>query len=468
MKKINNSIMATIVALMCIILSSCEDEGRNIGESLRPSEVDIKVDSLFTVSGKSVYAPTINAKTPTQLIGHIDIAEYGDLRCSFVTQMLSAVQLNVPEDVKSSDVDSMKLRLRFANGNLTGDSLAPQQLKVYSLNKQLPSDITNEFDPLGYYDASKPIGIRPYTGSALGMNDSVYSNRLGYRAINVTMPLQMARKIFDDYRTNPSWFQTTESFNNYFPGLYIEHSFGRGMVVNITSTDILAYFHRKSKKTVTENGVTIQKDTVINDSIILFNVSPEVVSSNRIKLDVAESLLSRIDQGEHLLISPAGYNVEIDFPTQDIVTRYKKSDFNLGIINNLSFSIPVEEISNNYNIMPAPYLLMVRKDKIQQFFANNEVPNDEDSFFASYNSTSHTYNFTNMRKYIISMMSKEKIENADYEFVLTPVWITTEKGDLTGSTTIVSKCVPYMIRPSMCVLKLDKAKIKFTFSTQNN
>jgi len=461
------TILATALMLIAICFAACEDDTEKIGGSLRPSEVGIQVDSLFTISGRSVYAPVFDAKSPTQLIGHLNVPEYGDLECSFVTQLLSSVMLNVPEDVTSADVDSMKLRLRFANGNLTGDSLAPQQLKIYALNKQLPSPITNEFDPTGYYDVDSPLGVRPYTGSALGMNDSVFKNKNMFRAINVKMPLQMARKIFNDYRTNPSVFQTVPSFNSYFPGLYAEHSFGTGMVVNITSTDMIAYYHRKGKKNVTQNGVVVQIDTIVTDSIILFNVSPEVVSSNRIKLKPAQSLLSRIQNGDHVLLSPAGYNVEVNFPTRAIVSRYKSTHFNLAVINNLTMSIPVEEISNSYDIGPAPFLLMVRKEKISDFFANNEIPDQETSFYATYNTKTRSYDFTSMRNYIIAMMAKDKIEDSDTEFVLAPVYITTEKNNDYDNTVSVTKCVPYILRPSMCVLKLSDAKIRFTFSTQN-
>lgn len=52
----------------------------------------------------------------------------------------------------SAQVDSMKLVLSVPRGQLTGDSLAPQQLRAFQLSKSLPLDINNTFDPTGYYD----------------------------------------------------------------------------------------------------------------------------------------------------------------------------------------------------------------------------------------------------------------------------------------------------------------------------
>ena len=41
--------------------------------------------------------------------------------------------------------------------------------------------------------------------------------------------------------------------------------------------------------------------------------------------------------GEAVITSPTGYNVEVYFPTEDILTNFLNSDYNLAVINNLTF-----------------------------------------------------------------------------------------------------------------------------------
>ena len=240
------------IVLPCMLIAttflSCEEVG-SIGPSMSKSEVTVVVDSSFKASGKSVEVNSINSKSVTQLIGRLSVPEYGNLTCSFVAQFMPAITLDIPDSITVDLIDSMKLCLTFNNGNLTGDSLAPQQLKVYRLNKQLPSDITNSFDATGYYDISSLIGTKSYTGTALGMNDSVQKRKT--RSINIELSKETAVNIFNEYRNNPETFQWHNNFIKYFPGIYVEQSFGRGCVINISSTDVRLYYHTIRKVTST-------------------------------------------------------------------------------------------------------------------------------------------------------------------------------------------------------------------------
>lgn len=445
------------------------------GDSLVRGEVSIEVDSTFTVTGRSVYCPQIDSKSMTQLIGNLSIPEYGDLECSFVTQFMPAGAMNIPDSITVEHVDSMRLRMRFASTAFTGDSLAPQQLKVYPLVKQLPSDITNDFDPTGYYDVSNPLGVKGYTASHLGMADKVYKGQYygetydptWERAIWVNMPKKMAVDVFNEYRNNPAIFQTPTSFAKYFPGVFVKPTFGRGLVIDITDTEMITYYHYTKKVSVVENSVSVTKDSVMVDSVTLFGVSPEIISSNNIRYKVSQNIKNRIASGETLIVAPAGYNVEIDFPAQEILSRYWSSNFNLAVINNLLFSIPVETVKNSHEVVPPPYLLMVKTSELTTFFAEGKIPDDKTSFWASYDSSTMTYNFTSMRDYIVELMKGGAIvDEKDCKFTLVPVWITTESSGTYEVTTVVTKCAPFISRPVMGRLKVDEAKVKFTFSKQ--
>ena len=173
-----------------------------------------------------------------------------------------------------------------------------------------------------------------------------------------------------------------------------------------------------------------------------------------------------ISNGDNLIIAPTGTNVEIKFPAQEIVDKYLNNKGDLSVINSLTMEIPVSKIKNNYNIAPPPYVLLIKKSQVDDFFANSEVTDNENSFYAVYNKEKNCYQFSDMRSYIINLTKKEKITEDDVQFVIIPVSVNTESTSSYSSSVFLSDIVPYVETPAMAKLLLDKTKIKFTFSKQ--
>ena len=128
----------TGLALICCMapgLIACQDDTSTIGGSLAAGEVTITVDSIETdLRGKAEWINDFDSRTTIKLLGNLTIPEYGNLNCSFVTQMMSATKMNIPDSIPESDVDSIRLVMSIPRGALTGDSLAPQQLRVFRIN----------------------------------------------------------------------------------------------------------------------------------------------------------------------------------------------------------------------------------------------------------------------------------------------------------------------------------------------
>ena len=181
-------------------------------------------------------------------------------------------------------------------------------------------------------------------------------------------------------------------------------------------------------------------------------------------------MAQRIDGGEQIIVAPVGRDVEIQFPINEVISYYKQHSGSLSVVNSLSFKIPVELIKNDYSIAPPANLLLVQSDKKEKFFLDNELVNNETSFYASYNSTDKCYIFSGMRNYLLKMLEKESIEPSDYTFTLTPVTVVTESNTSNsyyGQTTqYVSSIDPYIGAPVMVKLDLDKAEINLTFAKQ--
>lgn len=493
-----NSLCLLAASFISVSLSGCEDSVSSIGSDLASGEVLIALDSLVwdgsqqkiyrgdetfsvdcpKIAFDSEYVKAVDSRSTTNLLGRISVPEYGDLRCSFVSRMMSATTLSMPE---GSQVDSMKLVLSVPRGQLTGDSLAPQQLRAFQLTKSLPLDIDNTFDPSGYYDPANPIGNRSYTLSALGMSDSIYS-KLNYINIEIPMSKDMAVKTAEAYKNSPEIFQWPQTFEQYFHGIYVEPSFGRGCVANISDANFLLFYSYKTTVSSTnDDGETVDKEETKVGTAGLFQSSPIVLNSNNISYTPSAYLRDLAAQGEAVVTAPGGYRVRMKFPARELIDIYRQSQSRLSVVSGLSFSIPVDEIENDYGLTPPPYMLLVKTSKLNEFFANNSLPDNKESFYATYSATTGKYSFSSMRQYIINLIEKETITDDDLDFTIVPVDLTLESNNnssnnyyyyyygtssSSSTTYTVTKCTPYIAKPAMCRLRLDEAQTVFTYSIQ--
>jgi len=466
-----NRILLYCLAAVCIsgIFSSCQDDLNEIGGSVAGGEVNISIDSLgYKLEGKSIATPVIDARSTTNLLGRLSVPEYGDLKCTFVSRLMAAQAMKLSDTIIADSVSGMKMIMQVPRGQITGDSLAPQQLKVYKLTKQLPDSITNQFDPTGYYDHSNPLGTYNFTMSAISQGDSAFYRNTTLK-LPIQLPKEMALDVFKEYRENPETFAWPQTFAKYFPGIYVESSFGRGCVANISDITFNLYYRYGANRVVTTDSASVVRRVSLTDSATVFSTSPIVLNSNNISLKISEHIINMVNEGKVVIQSPAGYNARIKFPAQEIVDRYNENKSNMAVINNLSFTLPVDMIKNNHGITAPPYLLMIKADKLDEFFEKNKVPDNKTSFWGSYSNAVKGYTFTTMREYIVELInSGEPVKEEDMDFILVPVDITTETSGQTSSksTTFVTSCTPYFARPTMCEVDLKNAKIKFTYSTQ--
>ena len=465
-------ILSACAAVLTLGLGACQDDVSDIGGSLVTGEVSITVDSLVTdIHGKAIWEENFDARASTKLLGRLTVPEYGSLSCSFVSEMMSATKMNIPDSIKADRVDSARLVLSVPRGSLTGDSLAPQQLKVFRLTAELPDSINSRFDPKGYYDPANPFGTKSYTLTNLALSDSAFVKN-PYIRIPVKLPKEFALDLFNKYRTDPDLFNWPASFNKWFPGVYVEQNFGNGCMANITRVEAYLYWHRPEQITVTKDDNTVEYKIVERrDSICLLASAPEVLSSNNVYYTPSEEIRGLVASGKSVITSPGGYVTDISFPIDDLIRRFTQANTDLSVVAGLKLEIPAKTITNDYGIMPAPYLLMVRKSEREAFFRENRIPDNETSFYATYNSSTKSYRFAGMRSYFLKMYRDYrdgKITGlSPEEFTLVPVYVSSETVENYGSSsTYVLRVSPYLAAPSMAELDTEHASIVFTFSTQ--
>lgn len=458
MKKL---IYTFLTAAAISIAVSCND-GSTIGNSIVDESVVIVVDSDFTITGSSQPNPVVQSRTLSQLIGSIEARGFGNIYSDFVGQFMPSLALDTT-DIVGEQVDSVKLFMQMARGAYVGDSLAPMGLTVYRLTKDLPYPIYSDFNPEGYYDPADKLCETVYTASSINEPDSVKKLAVVYTSMK--MPRELGIELLEAYKANPGAFADPAVFaKDIFKGIYIRSSYGSGRISDFTTTSIRFYFHKSIYNT---DSARYDTTAYVGD---YFAVTPEVVVNNNIRYTVAPELKALADGGENIIAAPAGYEVEMRFPAPELIASYRKSTGKRQVLNTLTCRIPVEAIDNDYDIAPPPYVLMILKNKKDEFFAKNSLTDNISSFYAAYDTVNKCYDFSSMRDYLLDLLEKEEITEEDYTFVLTPVQVNLEASASSGyysTSYVVSSIVPYVSKPAMAKISLDKAKIKLTFSSNN-
>ncbi|MDE6269752.1 MAG: DUF4270 domain-containing protein [Muribaculaceae bacterium] len=452
-------LLALPAAAILLGVIACQ-ETTTIGSSIVEDNISVVIDSSFTLTGTTVETGAVQSRTLTQLIGRIDDADFGSLSSTVVTQFMPASTIDT-EGITDENIDSLKLIMRMAKNAFTGDSIVPMGIDVYRLNRLLPSPIYSNFSPADYYDPSQKLGSAVYSASAVGQSDTVAASP--YRYIRVKMPHSLALEFFHAYKDNPSYFNEPDAFiNNVFPGVYITNSYGKGRLSRVNKTIMSLYYHKVVK------NETTQKDSTVLYVGNYLAVTPEVVTNNNISLHMSDKITGLLNQGDNLIVAPAGYEVEFTFPAKEIISKYNSKKGESSVVNTLTMTIPADTLANPDGIPAPPYVLMVRADKKDEFFANNQLPDNVTSFYAAYDRTNRCYRFPALRSYLMDLMKKDEITTGDVVFRLCPVQVEFED---TGSSywdygTTESSLVPYVQGPAMVKISLKDAKISFTYSNQ--
>ena len=227
---------------------SCNDDINKIGTSIDDTLISIKVDnSLAYTTADSVYsipAGPVTNRTIIQMLGAVDMVDYGSIRADFLTQMRPIAKFDsrlVTEDM----LDSLVLELGFLPSSFLGDSLTPMQVSVYPLNKVLEKPIYSNLDPTDYFSPEEILGQQIYTTSRQSYPDSLI-NSDGSRIIKIKLARpghtskELAQEFFKLYN-DKGGILTESDIADFFPGVYVTNTYGKGVLINILSSVIKIY-----------------------------------------------------------------------------------------------------------------------------------------------------------------------------------------------------------------------------------
>ena len=439
------------IALLTVAISSCDEDTSTLGYSLT-SDVDrftIKTDT-FDVSTKSIAAGSVLSRNAYTYLGRIKDPETGTyITCDYATQF-SLLENEASKVFKASDVianhdennqpiaDSCFVNVMI--NAFQGDSLTAMKLTLEELSKPLKnSDIVyTDFNPEEKGYVRKDLGAikvnRLYAASDLTLSDSlrnVYRSGSYYAYIKIPLNKEYIDKegnkynnygtyLMRKYYQHPEYFKNFNTFTrNVCPGFYIKSTDGQGLMTEVTFTQLSLYYRYLS------GGAAYTASRT-------FNSTDEILQTTHINYDQAGINKLVAEDTCTYLKTPAGIYTEVTFPVEDIKKGHEndtiisaKITFNRMRATNDVSEVVLEEPTN---------VLLVELDSLNTFFESNSLPDNVNSYLATYNKTQKTYSFSNISQMINNMYAKKgKSENWN-KAVLIPIQVTTSSTSSSSST----------------------------------
>ncbi len=431
--KYKNLFKATILTIIALIYS-CDDSLKNLGFTIQPDtdKITVGTDSLFikarTVSVDSLLPDGMFSKTKNPVLGEYKDSLFGTIKSDYVGEFYYPEGKNFPE---GATVDSVKVAVFY--NSWKGDSIAPIKLSVFEINKNLPvaSHYTN-FDPTQYVDMSSPIGETNFTAGNIEVPQSERQAADYYHRAFVDLPKSLGVRIHQLSETFKDDLDT-DKFKEYFKGLYLTTTFGSGSIIKVDHTYIYVHFHYLDKK-----GSSTNQDTIRSGNLIL-NTTPEVIQINQVK-NRNDKLLEENDDYAFIK-SPAGVYTELTFPFSEKASKLNNQALNLAKFT--VTALPEQESDKKFKLDPSPYLLLINKDDLKEFFEKRKIPDNITSFYAQLDATTYTYNFGNLSTMVNYYKEQNKGEVKDLTFLLVPVeLVITNVQNQPSITAVYNQMIP--------------------------
>lgn len=419
------NLKTTVCGLLAVLfLISCDADTSGLGGSLTPQ------DDVITVSNDSCFATSRTIKAADSLIIMTTQCNLGRFTEEVSGSKIEAgymTQLNCMENLKLADsvygisdfvfpqwfIDAVGeqkpyyAQLKLYYTNYFGDPTNPIKIEVYPLDKMLDPDTYYypDMDPSLFCDIqAEPLASVTVSARNMQDSDSLRSLSGYYPSITVPLPDSVAQTILESYYdpARNHYFADSRSFmENLCKGFYIRCSQGDGTLFYITKSILCVNF-----KYI---GFDDDDEPIMESRIVEFQGNSEVLQLNCLKWSGLESQLS--DSTCTWIRSPFGVLTEITLPIDDM----RDNEYVLNSAQ-LRLSTAVTP-SSKYKPSVPTMLLLIRKDKMQEFFSKNNTADKTESFVASYSSKYGTYTYEN----IAAMVEKIYSDRTD--------WIAQNGGD---------------------------------------
>ncbi len=431
--------------MLSIGLTACKDDVGTAGQAVLDDEDEIIVlADTFALRSEIDSCKAIISQADSFLLGEIE-TDYGLVRGSILTQLACPEGYSYPD---GATIDSICLFMYYSSW--VGDGYSPLAVNAYLMDRgtfaysrTYPTDL-NISD---FCSREKAILVNHRIVVAAEKLDSIANSN------NVYVPM-LRMRLNDDFLNTFSAirsFESQESFNQQFNGLLIETSFGSSTMLNVSDVALGVFYHFTYNKA--------GRDTTVND-MKAFYANSEVRTINHLLYrDKAEWIDSlKNDSSEYnYIVSPAGIYTRLRLPmqqmadtiynhmkhSQDDSTYYKRPYVNLAQlkveVQNVFSGTEAEKQRNDW-LQPAAYMLLIREQSIDRFFADKELPSDTCALLGSLTqgvdsigNTTYYYSF-DLSTLLTQQLRKETVDST-LSMMLMPVVVSTSTS---SSQTVIS------------------------------
>lgn len=439
LKHIHQNPMKTKIFVLSLFLSliysACEDNViDSIGMGIRPKQdiiniydTIINIDSACTMRMDSIYAKTING-----LLGNFYDRDYGDIKAGYICQYYPSLGFAAADSIAINDdgttIDSVRLNIYYTS--YFGDSLAPMEVSVYPvIKKPLNENYYTNIEPEDYCDLSQVWGRKAYTAVDLNVSDSIRSLSTYYKNVSIPLPKSWGQTLYDEYKKRKEQlnavadfaetFGSLEDFIRFFPGTYLESSFGTGNLLKVDISEIYLYYKRRTKKANSTEDSTYT-------TVAALTVTKEVIQLNSFKSNYSNGLLAT-DPEKMYLKTPTGVFSKIIIPIPEIVKSIGEKKF-----NSVTLKINAYPQSEKEYAFPFPgtgiissthssKLLLIEPDSVKPFFEEQKVANFQTTYTTTYESSTQSYKFNNIANLIQNAI--KEAPDKPLELFLIPVQV---------------------------------------------
>ncbi|MBQ2441476.1 MAG: DUF4270 domain-containing protein [Paludibacteraceae bacterium] len=435
-----NELIYSLVLFVCLAWYGCDSDSITAGISKLESsdEIIVKVDT-FGLRSSMIKGTSISVTPDSLLLGECD-GQFGTMRADILTQFACPLGYKYPEN---ATLDSVEVFMYYSD--FYGDGNSPMSISVYEIDKQ-----TIDYTTAYYSDADiadfcsltpeSRISTKDKVVSALNYTDSVVSSGVVTPYIRIKLTDEFAQKLFAIQE-----FKSQKEFNEAIKGIYITTNFGSATMLYIKQISMMLHY-----SFTYNNGV---KDTTVRD-IKGFYANHEVRQINRYEYNNAptQTDLDAMVNTTNYIVSPANIYTVLHLPFKEISDTIQQSvGSKRPYVNRAAIRLNVlnvyegsqEDITRDDWAQPAPTMLMIKKEAMERFFQNKELPADSVALYSELNYEVDAENQTSYYyKYDLSSLLTEHIRKNDLpdtlHMVLVPVTLTTNYSSSYGTTMVTS------------------------------
>lgn len=419
-------------AFALVAISSCEEDGLNIGQSLT-NEGDklVVATESFNVTTRTIMSDSVLSLSADCYLGSVRDPQTGaDVVSEFTTQFHLLERITMAEENEVSNryngrasADSCDLILYITSPFRDADSLTAMKMLVSEMASPLEEGVRyySNFNPLqaGMIRNGGLHKSHVFSYSNLGELDNVrksdsYQNCIRiplndpYMAVDGTVYKNYGTYLMLQYYDHPEYFRNSYIFaHRLCPGFFFQITDGMGFHAKVSDIGLRTYY-------------TAVTDTTTATGVLVLAGTREVLQTTCITND-SETLKAMAAETQHTYLkTPAGLFTEVTLPVAEMKQSHEGDSL-------LSAKLTLQRLNNqssDYRMLPAPQtLLLVQKDSLYRFFENNGVPDNIMSYITGFNnydpvnssgySNTNTYTFNNLSALITALWNirKEGLRN---------------------------------------------------------